>query len=97
MGRKILDKDRNVLDTAAKFFRQRIQGFFSNVDEFFAFHPSPTTQIKRTYRVSRALFLKTSHDNTLIHTDTPTIAARRSRLCADHADVTNRLPNTDAR
>jgi hypothetical protein len=24
MGRKILDKDRNVLDTAAKFFRQRI-------------------------------------------------------------------------
>jgi len=28
VGRKILDKNRNVLDTAAKFFWQRIQRFF---------------------------------------------------------------------
>ena len=52
MGRKILDKNRNVLDTAAKFFWQRIQGFFSNVDEFFAFHASPTGAWARSLRVA---------------------------------------------
>jgi hypothetical protein len=52
MGRKILDKDRNVLDTAAKFFRQRIQSFFSNADEIFACHPSPTGARARSLRVA---------------------------------------------
>ena len=46
MGWKILDKNRNVLDATAKFFRQRILGFFCNPDEFFALHRSPTTEIR---------------------------------------------------
>ena len=49
-------KDRlaryRLLDTAAKFFRQRIQGFFSDVHEFFAFHPSPTGARARSLRVA---------------------------------------------
>ena len=52
MGRKILDKNRTVLDTAAKLLRQRVQGFFSNVDEFFAFHRSPTDARARSFRVA---------------------------------------------
>ena len=44
--REILDQNRDVLDTAAELFRQRIQSFFSNVDEVFALHPSPLTQVR---------------------------------------------------
>ena len=39
-GRKILDKNRDVLDTVAEFLRQRIQRFLCNLDELFALHPS---------------------------------------------------------
>ena len=42
-------------------------------------------------------FLKASHDSTPTHTNTMPIAARSSRVCADHAIATDRLPNTDAR
>ena len=51
-ARKILDQNRDVLDTAAELFRQRIQSFFSNVDEIFALHPSPLTQTVHAHRVA---------------------------------------------
>jgi len=41
-------------------------------------------------------FLKASHDSTPTHTNTMPIAARSSRVWADHAIATDRLPNTDA-
>ena len=52
--RKIPDKNRDILDAAAELFRQRIQGFFSNVDEVFALHRSPqrTKQGARSFRVA---------------------------------------------
>src|SRR5206468_1604407 len=55
VGRKILDENCHVPDAAAKFFRKRIQRFFSYVDEFFAFHPSPLSRKRvRHGRLARA-------------------------------------------
>jgi hypothetical protein len=53
--RKILDQNRDVLDAAAELFWQRIQGFFSNVDEVFALHPSPLTQTAHPHRVASVI------------------------------------------
>ncbi len=55
--REILDQNRNVLDTAAELFRQRIQSFFGNLDEIFALHPSAQTHTAHSHRIASVVLL----------------------------------------
>ena len=41
VGRKILDEDRDVMDTAPKFFWERVERLLNNLDESFVVHLSP--------------------------------------------------------
>ena len=50
--RKVLNENGDVLDTAAKFLRQRIQSLFCNLNEIFALHPSPTEARARSLGVA---------------------------------------------
>src|SRR5450755_2065710 len=60
--REIFHENCDVLYTAAKVFRQRIQCFFSGIDEMFALHPSPTETNKGTLTPSsRRLFRHHRH------------------------------------
>jgi hypothetical protein len=43
------------LDAAAELFRQRVQSLFCNLDEIFAFHPSPLTQTAPPHRVASVI------------------------------------------
>jgi hypothetical protein len=52
---KSSNEDRDVLDADSELFRRRIQGFFGNLDEIFAFHPSPRTQTAHPHRVASVI------------------------------------------
>ena len=57
MRRKILDQNRDVLDTAAELFRKRIQGLFCNLNEILALHHSPLAQALHLHRVAAIVLL----------------------------------------
>jgi len=43
VGRKIFDQNRDIVDAAAEFFRQRIQDIVGDFNKIFSFHPSSPT------------------------------------------------------
>ena len=55
MQRKILDQNRDVLDTAPELFRKRIQGLFRNFNEILALHHLPLAQA--VHRVASIVLL----------------------------------------
>lgn len=57
MRRKIPDQNRDVLDTAAELFRERIQGLFCNLNEILSLHHSPLAQAVHLHRVASIVLL----------------------------------------
>ena len=57
MGRKILDQNRDVLDTAAELFRKQIQGLFCKRNEILALHHLPPAQAVHLHRVASIVLL----------------------------------------